>query len=70
VTGTIDAPEVALSREALAGAAAAYTGDERRREKWESKLDEKLGEGQGKQVLEALDKVLQGMSQPKPESGE
>jgi hypothetical protein len=70
VTGTIDAPEVALSREALAGAAAAYTGDERRRAKWESKLDKKLGEGQGKQVLEALDKVLQGMQQPKPEKGE
>jgi hypothetical protein len=70
VTGTIDAPEVALSREALAGAAAAYTGDERRRAKWESKLDKKLGDGQGKQVLEALDKVLQGMSQPKPEPEE
>jgi uncharacterized protein involved in outer membrane biogenesis len=66
VTGTIDAPEVAMSREALAGVAAAYTGDERRREKWERKLDKRLGEGEGKQVLEALDKVLQGMSQPKP----
>jgi len=70
VTGTIDAPEVALSREALAAAAAAYTGDARRREKWEGKLDKRLGEGQGKQVLEALDKVLQGMSQPKPEAEE
>jgi hypothetical protein len=68
VTGTIDAPEVALSREALAGVAAAYAGDERRREKWEHKLDKRLGDGQGKQVLEALDKVLQGMQQPKPEA--
>jgi hypothetical protein len=66
VTGTIDAPEVAMSREALAGVAAAYAGDERRREKWERKLDKRLGEGEGKQVLEALDKVLQGMSKPKP----
>ena len=66
VTGTLDAPEVAMSREALAGVAAAYAGDERRREKWERKLDKRLGEGEGKQVLEALDKVLQGMSQPKP----
>jgi uncharacterized protein involved in outer membrane biogenesis len=65
VTGTIDEPQVALTPEALAGAAAAYAGDERRREKWEKKLDKRLGDGKGKDVLQALDKMLQGMSEPK-----
>jgi len=34
------------------------------------KLDERLGKGEGKQVLEALDKVLQNMAEPKPERAE
>jgi hypothetical protein len=69
VTGTLDEPRVALTREALAGVAAAYAGDERRREKWEERLDERLGEGRGKDVLEALDKVLESLQQPPPEGG-
>jgi hypothetical protein len=64
VTGTLDDPRVALSQEALAGLAAAYTGDERRRAKWEKKLDERLGEGKGKGVLEALDQVLDSLQKP------
>ncbi len=67
VTGTIDEPQVSLTREALAGVAAAYAGDERRREKWRRKLDERLGEGRGKGVLEAVDKLLESME--KPEAG-
>ena len=61
VRGTVDDPEVELTREALAGAASAYTRDERRRKKWEKKLDERLGEGQGEQVLQALDKVIESL---------
>jgi hypothetical protein len=64
VGGTIDAPEVELTREALAGAASAYARDERRRRKWEKKLDERLGEGQGGQVLDALDEVLDSLERP------
>jgi hypothetical protein len=69
VTGTLDDPRVALSQEALAGLAAAYTGDERRREKWERKLDERLGEGRGKGVLEALDQVLESLQKAPPATG-
>jgi len=74
VTGTLDEPRVALTREAIAGIAAAYAGDERRREKWEKRLDEKLGEGRGKDVLHALDQVLESLQKPPaegpPEGGE
>lgn len=70
VGGTLDSPELTLSNEALAGVAAAYAGDDRRRAKWERKLDDRLGDGQGKQVLDALDKVLESLQKPaerKPE---
>lgn len=64
VGGTLDDPEVELTGAALAGAASAYTGDERRRRKWEKKLDERLGEGQGGQLLQALDKAFESMKAP------
>jgi hypothetical protein len=67
VTGTLDEPRVSLTREALAGIAAAYAGDTHRREKWERKLDERLGEGRGKDVLEALDQMLDKLKQPADE---
>lgn len=70
VQGTLDEPRVTLTREALAGVASAYAGDERRREKWEKKLDERLGEGRGKDVLQALDKVLKSLQEPPPEGAE
>lgn len=59
VTGTLDSPKIALSREAVAMLASLYA-NERRREKWERKLDERLGEGAGRQMLDLLDQVLQG----------
>ena len=68
VTGTLDDPRVSLTREALAGIAAAYAGDPRRREKWERKLDERLGEGRGKDVLDALDQMLETLKKP-PQEG-
>jgi hypothetical protein len=60
VTGTVDEPRVALSSEAVLTFASIYAADPRRREKWERKLDERLGEGAGRQVLDALDEVLGG----------
>jgi hypothetical protein len=69
VTGTLDEPRVSLTREALAGIAAAYAGDPRRREKWERKLDDRLGEGRGKDVLDALDQMLDTLKKPPPEPG-
>lgn len=69
VGGTLDAPKVELTRAALAGAASAYARDERRRRKWEDKLDERLGEGEGGKVLEALDKVLESLERPEGEGG-
>jgi AsmA-like C-terminal region/Domain of Unknown Function (DUF748) len=69
VKGTVDDPQVALTPEAVAAIASVYVQDERRREKWEKKLDERLGEGRGKDVLNALDKVLQSLQQPPAEDG-
>lgn len=70
VRGTVEEPQVDVTREALAGAASAYAGDERRRRKWERKLDERLGEGQGAQVLEALDRALQSLETPEREGAD
>jgi hypothetical protein len=69
VTGTLDEPRVALTREALAAIAAAYSADPRRREKWERKLDDRLGEGRGKDVLDALDQMLETLKKPPPDEG-
>jgi AsmA-like C-terminal region/Domain of Unknown Function (DUF748) len=69
VKGTVEDPQVALTPEAMAAIASVYVQDERRREKWEKKLDERLGEGRGKDVLNALDKVLQSLQQPPAEDG-
>lgn len=60
VKGTVDAPRVTVTSEAALGFAAAYVADDRRREKWERKLDEKLGEGSGREVLDLLDSILTG----------
>jgi hypothetical protein len=60
VKGTLDAPRVVIEpRVALQFAALYYAGGERR-EKLEKKLDERLGEGGGKQVIDLLDSVLGG----------
>jgi hypothetical protein len=60
VRGTLDDPKVRIAPEvALQFAAVYYEGGERR-EKLEKKLDERLGEGGGKRVIELLDSVLGG----------
>jgi hypothetical protein len=59
VTGTLDSPRVEVTDEAVIQFAALYA-TERRREKWERKIDERLGEGTGREVLDALDQILSG----------
>jgi hypothetical protein len=70
VRGTIGDPEIELTGEALAGAASAYASDERRRRKWEKKLDERLGSGQGEQVLKAFDKMFESLKPPEGQGDE
>jgi hypothetical protein len=53
VGGTASAPLVRLTPEAIRMIAGAYATD-RRREKWESKIDKYLGEGSGRELLDAL----------------
>jgi hypothetical protein len=62
VGGTLDAPRVTLGEEAIFRFASAYLRDERRRTKWEEEIDERLGEGSGKALLDTLDEVLRGKS--------
>lgn len=59
VTGTLESPRVEITDEAVIRFAALYA-TERRREKWERKIDERLGEGSGREVLDALDEILSG----------
>jgi hypothetical protein len=59
VGGTLESPRVQLTSEAIRMIAGAYA-TERRRAKWESKIDEYLGEGSGRELLDAL---LSGGSQ-------
>ena len=66
VRGTLDDPKVSISPQvALRFAASYYAGGERR-EKLEEKVDERLGEGRGKQVIDLLDSVLGGKKEPEP----
>ena len=69
VTGTLDQPRVRITREAALQLAALLQGDpdmRRRRSKLEEKIDEELGAGSGKQVLDALGGLL-GLP-PQPEA--
>jgi hypothetical protein len=61
VTGTVESPRVEMTADAALRFAALYA-TERRREKWERKIDKRLGEGSGRQVLDALDQILSGES--------
>jgi hypothetical protein len=71
VRGTLDDPKVRIAPEVALQFAAAYYAGRERREKLEKKLNEKLGEGGGKQVIDLLDSVLGGRKksaeQPPPE---
>lgn len=59
VTGTLDAPRVDLSPQALASLATRYSVG-RYTEKYEKKIDEVLGEGSGEQVRDVLEGILGG----------
>jgi len=61
VTGTLDSPRVEITDEAVIRFAALYA-TQRRRDKWERKIDERLGEGSGREVLDALEQILSGES--------
>lgn len=61
VKGTLDDPKVTISPQvALAFAAQIYGGSTERIGKLGKKIDEELGEGSGKQVIDLLDSVLGG----------
>lgn len=63
VTGTLSAPKVSVTAEAATAFLASYALG-RRREKLESKIDEKLGKGAGRDVMNALDGLLGGKKKP------
>jgi uncharacterized protein YhdP len=63
VTGTLSAPKVSVTAEAATAFLASYALG-RRREKLESKIDEKLGKGAGRDVMNALDSLLGGKKKP------
>jgi hypothetical protein len=65
VRGTLDDPKVSITSQAALAFAASVYGTDERREKLEKKLDERLGEGGGKQVIDLLEGVLGG-SRKKP----
>ena len=67
VKGTLDDPKVSISPQVALSFAASVYGSGERREKLERKIDERLGEGGGKQVLDLLDSVLGGGSRRKQE---
>jgi hypothetical protein len=62
VKGTLDDPKVSIAPQVALAFAASVYGSGERREKLERKIDERLGEGGGKQVLDLLDSVLGGGS--------
>jgi hypothetical protein len=67
VKGTLDDPKVSISPQVALSFAASVYGSGERREKLERKLDERLGEGGGKPVLDLLDSLLGGGSRRKQE---
>jgi AsmA protein len=60
VKGTLDSPRVVITPAVALEFAAAYLAGGERMQKLERKLDERLGEGAGKPVLDLLDSVLGG----------
>jgi hypothetical protein len=67
VRGTLADPKVTITPQVALSFAASYYASGERREKLEKKIDEKLGEGGGKQVIDLLDQVLGGGKKPAEE---
>jgi hypothetical protein len=59
IGGTVREPRVNVTREAAASLMASYTVG-RKREKIEEKIDERLGEGAGREILSTLEQILGG----------
>jgi AsmA protein len=59
VRGTLDSPRVELTREGALALASGYASGPRR-ERLEQKIDERLGQGSGKEVIDALEGLLGG----------
>lgn len=59
VRGTLDSPRVELTREAALALAGGLTSGPRR-DRLERKIDDRLGEGRGKEVIDALEGLLGG----------
>ncbi len=59
VRGTASAPRIDLSPEAVVAFASSFAVS-RRREKVERKIDERLGEGAGREILDTLEGILGG----------
>jgi hypothetical protein len=59
IGGTLSEPDVELTREAVVALAASP-----RRTELEEKIDERLGEGAGRDVLDALEGLLGGRKRP------
>jgi hypothetical protein len=57
VRGSLGAPRVELTREAALALAGSFTSGPRR-DRLERKLDDRLGEGRGKEVIDALEGLL------------
>jgi hypothetical protein len=65
VRGTLRSPRIELTREAVVALGLGYQGSQRR-EKWEEEIDERLGEGSGREVLDALEGILGGRRESPP----
>jgi hypothetical protein len=65
VGGTLSSPRVDLSREAVVALASSYAL-ESRRGRLEQKIDERLGEGAGRELLDTLEGVLGGKRRSEP----
>jgi hypothetical protein len=59
IGGTLSEPRVQLTREAVVAFAASP-----RRTELEQKIDERLGEGSGREVIDALEGLLGGRKRP------
>jgi len=59
ITGTLDAPRVKVHSDDALRFAALYAS-QHNREKWERAIDERLGDGAGREVLDELERILIG----------
>ena len=60
VTGTVSDPEVKVTRRVAVGLARVYLADRGKLGEVERKIDERLGEGAGKQVIDTLESLFGG----------